>query len=66
MRACAICEKSHLMGGTRKKLRGNYNPTNWTKKGSNLQITRLPSGKRGLVCTRCLRTLAKKPVGKKK
>lgn len=48
------------MGGTRKKLRGQYNPTNWKKKKANLQQAQLPSGKRVFVCTRCLKTLTKK------
>jgi len=56
MRACSICEKSYKMGGTRRKLRGKYNPTNWSKKKANLQWTKI-NGKRMLVCTRCLRTL---------
>ncbi len=61
MRACAICEKSYLMGGTRKLLRGHYNPTKRGKKKANLQWTRaLGPGKRSLVCTRCLKTLTKR------
>ncbi|MGC9610968.1 MAG: hypothetical protein ABSE68_01990 [Minisyncoccia bacterium] len=56
------------MGGTRIKLRGKYNPTNWTKKRANLQWTNLlnKKGKRSLVCTKCLRTLTNKASGKKK
>lgn len=61
MRACEMCKKSYLGGGTRKLLRGHYNPTAYGKKRANLQWTRLlSSGKRSLVCTRCLRTLTKK------
>ena len=61
MRACKRCGKSYKMGGTRKKLRGIFNPTNWSKKKANLQWTKLlVPGKRSLVCTRCLRTLTKK------
>jgi len=60
MRACERCGKSFQMGGTRKKLRGKFNPTNWSKKKANLQWTNLfVSGKRTLVCTKCLRTLTK-------
>ncbi|MEK7512920.1 MAG: hypothetical protein AAB601_01855 [Patescibacteria group bacterium] len=48
------------MGGTRKLLRGHYNPTAWGKKRANLQWTRLlRPGRRSLVCTNCLRTLMK-------
>ena len=61
MRKCARCEKSFIMGGTRKLLRGHYNPTSWGKKKANLQWTKsYTPGKRALVCTRCLRTLTKK------
>jgi len=60
MRACERCGKSYLMGGTRRKLRGKYNPTNWSKKKANLQWTNLfVSGKRTLVCVKCLKTLTK-------
>jgi hypothetical protein len=58
MRACEKCEKSYKMGGTRKLLRGHYNPTAWTRKKANLQYGKL-DGKRALLCTRCLRTLSK-------
>jgi len=58
MRQCERCKKSYSMGGTRKLLRGHYNPTAYGKKKANLQWTNLlKSGKRSLVCTRCIRTL---------
>lgn len=47
------------MGGTRKLLRGHYNPTNWSRKYPNLQKHRLDGGKRVLICTKCLKKLAK-------
>ena len=47
------------MAGTRKLLRGHYNPTNWSRKYPNLQKSRLPSGERALVCTQCLKGLHK-------
>jgi ribosomal protein L28 len=56
MRSCYLCEKSYMGGGTRKKLRGKYNPTKWSKKKANLQWKKI-AGKRVLVCTRCLKTL---------
>jgi len=59
MRHCAICKKTSLMAGERKKLRGKYNPVNWRRKYPNLQYTRVDA-KRLLVCTNCLRTLAKR------
>ncbi|MCL4399954.1 hypothetical protein M1506_01620 [Patescibacteria group bacterium] len=61
MRQCAVCGKSYKMGGTRIKLRGKFNPTNWTKKQANLQWARIPDvKKRVLVCTKCIKTLNKK------
>lgn len=65
MRQCAICGKGSIMVGTRKLLRGHYNPTNWTRKYPNLQKSKLPSGKKGLVCTQCLKTQDKAPRTKK-
>jgi ribosomal protein L28 len=61
MRQCARCEKSYIKGGTRKLLRGHYNPTKSGKKKANLQWTRnyIP-GKQVLVCARCLKELTKK------
>ena len=60
MRACEKCLKSYKMGGTRKLLRGHYNPTALVKKKANLQWTNLLTpGKRSKVCTTCLRTLSK-------
>lgn len=66
MRECARCKKSYQGGGTRKLLRGHYNPTTYGKKKANLQWTRaFISGKRVLLCTRCLRTITRKPAKKK-
>lgn len=59
MRQCVICGKGSKMVGTRVLLRGHYNPTNWTRKYPNLQKHKLPSGKSGLVCTNCLKTMVK-------
>ncbi len=59
MRQCAICKKGSIMGGTRKLLRGHYNPVNWSRKYPNLQKTRLSSGERVLACAKCLKSLAK-------
>ena len=47
------------MGGARRLLRGHYNPVNWTRKYPNLQYAKV-DGKRALICTNCLKTLAKK------
>jgi ribosomal protein L28 len=41
MNYCAICEKGTKMVGSRKKLRGNYNPVNWSRKKPNLQTVKL-------------------------
>jgi ribosomal protein L28 len=59
MRQCEICGKSYIIGGTRKKLRGKYNPTSRKKKYPNLQKTKLPNGKRVLACTKCIKTISK-------
>jgi hypothetical protein len=47
------------MAGTRILLRGHYNPTNWTRKYPNLQVTTSPKGERVLACTQCIRTFGK-------
>lgn len=65
MRACAKCGKSFTMGGTRKLLRGKHNPTRWTKKKANLQWSRAMGGARRLLCTKCIKTLTRKPARKK-
>lgn len=59
MKHCLICKKGSIMAGTRRLLRGHYNPTNWTRKYPNLQKTKLPDGTRISACMRCRRTLAK-------
>ncbi len=66
MRQCAICGKSSKMVGHRIKLRGKYNPTNWSRKYANLQWGRV-DGKRVKMCVQCLKTQHKtvKPKTKK-
>ena len=58
MRKCKTCGKGSRMGGTRKLLRGHYNPVNWSRKYPNLQWA-VVKGKRTLICTACLRSLHK-------
>ncbi|MGC8776304.1 MAG: hypothetical protein ACP5QN_03290 [Minisyncoccia bacterium] len=41
MNRCAICEKGLRMVGSRKKLRGKYNPVNWSAKKPNLVSVKL-------------------------
>ncbi|MEX2008503.1 MAG: hypothetical protein WD850_03370 [Candidatus Spechtbacterales bacterium] len=60
-RACEKCGKGSQMQVTRKLLRGNYNPTDKSRKYPNLQWLRKEDGTRTRVCTQCLRTLAKTP-----
>ena len=43
-----------------KKLRGKYNPTIKKRKYPNLQWVRLPSGKRVLACTKCIKAMGKR------
>ena len=57
---CAICGKGGLMAWKLKKLRGKYNPTIKKRRYPNLQWVRLPSGKRVLACTKCIKTMAKR------
>jgi len=59
MKVCQICEKGSVMGGTRRKLRGNYNPVNWSRKYPNLQKTRTLEGKRILACANCIKKMNK-------
>lgn len=58
MRQCALCGKTSTMAGERRKLRGKYNPVNWSRKYPNLQYGKV-DGKRALICTTCMRTQAK-------
>lgn len=58
-RQCAICKKKYKLVWRRIKLRGKYNPTTKRKQKPNLQWFRLPSGKRILVCTKCIKKLSK-------
>jgi ribosomal protein L28 len=59
MRKCAICDKGSIVRGSRKKLRGKYNPTTKKRKYPNLQKVRLPDGKTVLACTKCIKRLSK-------
>lgn len=60
MRVCNYCGKSYKGGGTRKLLRGHYNPTAYGKKRANLQSVKdEKTGKRVLSCTKCMRTKSK-------
>jgi len=65
MKKCENCGKGSIMAGTRKLLRGHYNPTNWSRKYPNLQKATLPNGKRGFVCTKCIKSFnRRRPVSK--
>ena len=57
---CTICGKKYLMVWKRVKLRGKYNPTIKKRKYPNLQWAKLPSGKRVLACTKCIKALGKR------
>lgn len=41
MNKCAICHKKPTMVASRKKLRGKYNPVNWSPKKPNLVRVKL-------------------------
>ena len=64
MRQCAICGKGSVMGGTRRLLRGHYNPTTKSRKYPNLQFAKV-GGVRKLICVQFIRTLNRKPREKK-
>lgn len=70
-KVCAICGKGSRMVGRYKKLRGKYNPLPKKRKYPNLQWARVPlqikrpafrklAGKRALMCTKCIKTMAKR------
>ena len=59
-RICKICNKGGRVDVVRKLLRGHYNPTTKKRKYPNLQLVRLPNGKKVLACTNCIKTLHKK------
>ncbi len=65
MKSCSICKKGYYVGGTRRLLRGHYNPTTDSRKMPNLQWAKIP-GKPGRykVCAKCLKAIKKK-AGKK-
>jgi len=56
---CAICGKKSAMAVRLVKLRGKYNPTTKIRKYPNLQWFKLPSGKRVLACTKCIKRASK-------
>jgi len=60
VKQCAICGKKSRMVGKLIKLRGKYNPTGKKRKYPNLQWVKLPSGKRVLACTKCIKALSKR------
>ena len=71
MKTCKICAKKRNLARRLKKLRGKYNPTMKRKQKPNLQWLKVPigikkpifrdfAGKRILVCTKCIKTLAKR------
>ena len=65
MKTCSICDKGYFVGGTRKLLRGHYNPTSDSRKKPNLQWATIP-GKPGRfkVCAKCLKLIKKNTVKK--
>jgi ribosomal protein L28 len=61
MKTCFICKKGYFVAGTRKLLRGHYNPTTDSRKKPNLQWSEIP-GKPGRykICTKCIKLIKKK------
>lgn len=58
MRKCSICEKGSILRGSRKKLRGNYNPISKTRKYPNLQKA-IIDGKKVVACVQCIKSSTK-------
>ncbi len=56
MRQCFLCKKGSIIVGSRKLLRGHYNPTGTSRKYPNLQWAKV-KGVRKLICVQCLKTL---------
>ena len=60
MRQCKICGKKSTWMGKYKKVMSKWDPTGMKRKYPNLQWAKLASGKRVKVCTKCIKTLAKR------
>jgi len=60
MKQCAVCGKKGKLVWRLKKLRGKYNPTVKRRQYPNLQLVKLPSGKRVLACAKCIKAMAKR------
>ena len=58
MTRCPRCGKKPVTANKRKLLRGHYNITNRYRKYPNLQWAKV-DGKRIMICTTCIKTLAK-------
>lgn len=58
MRQCSKCGKGSVIRGSRRLLRGHYNPTGTSRKYPNLQYTDI-AGSRKLVCVQCIKTINK-------
>lgn len=55
---CPRCGKKPMTANKRKLLRGHYNPVNRYRKYPNLQWADV-GGHRMMICTSCIKTLAK-------
>ncbi|MFH0890488.1 MAG: hypothetical protein V1856_00460 [Candidatus Liptonbacteria bacterium] len=58
MRQCSKCGKGSIIRGSRKLLRGHYNPTGTSRKYPNLQYAKM-DGSRKLVCVQCIKSMGK-------
>ncbi|MDP4007356.1 MAG: L28 family ribosomal protein [bacterium] len=56
---CAKCGKGRNIAWRLVKLRGKYNPTAKRIQKPNLQWTKLATGERVKVCTKCKKTLVR-------
>lgn len=59
MKTCAICGKGSIIRGTRRLLRGHYNPTKSSRKYPNLQWLTVPGKPRIQACAKCIKAHGK-------
>jgi ribosomal protein L28 len=58
-RICSICGKTYQKATRYKKIRSVYNPISRHRQKPNLQLFKMPDGKRVLICSTCRKRLSK-------
>ncbi|MFA6136015.1 MAG: hypothetical protein WC705_01515 [Candidatus Paceibacterota bacterium] len=59
MKQCEICEKGSMKARKRNKLRGKFNPSEYSRRYPNLQKSRDAKGVRILACASCIKKIGK-------